>query len=88
MVGTGASAYDAKTTAKWGIRKWLLYLLTHSSDNMVNFHISALLQALHYKNNYIRIQDDTLTEAETSVDLLTEVNMKKLVEIGKNLLKN
>ncbi|MCD7469299.1 Patatin-like protein 2 [Datura stramonium] len=99
-LGTGSSTimrskYNAKTAAKWGIRQWLLYggsspildLLTHASDDMVNFHISALLQALHSENNYLRVQDDTLAETDTSVDISTEVNMKKLIEIGTNLLK-
>ncbi|XP_060182459.1 patatin-like protein 2 [Lycium barbarum] len=99
-LGTGSSTkmklkYNAKTAAKWGLCKWLLYggsspildLLTHASDDMVNFHISALLQALHSENNYLRVQDDTLTETDSSVDISTEVNMRRLVEIGKNLLK-
>ncbi|OIS99329.1 PREDICTED: patatin-like protein 2 [Nicotiana attenuata] len=99
-LGTGSSTkmkpkYNAKTAAKWGICKWLLYggsspildLLTHASDDMVDFHISALLQALHSENNYLRIQDDTLNGTDSSVDISTKVNMKKLVEIGKNLLK-
>ena len=32
-------------------------------------------------------QDDTLTGDASSVDIATEVNLKKLIEIGKGLLK-
>ncbi|KAK9948861.1 hypothetical protein M0R45_004420 [Rubus argutus] len=44
-------------------------------------------ESLNCKNNYIRIQDDNLSGEESSVDIATEKNLKRLVEIGKALLK-
>ncbi|XP_009590385.1 patatin-like protein 2 [Nicotiana tabacum] len=98
-LGTGSPKvkpkYNATTAIKWGLCRWLLNggsspivdVLTQASDDMVNLPLSALLQALHSENNYLRIQDDTLSRTNSSVDISTKDNMDKLVEIGKNLLK-
>ncbi|KAF2309869.1 hypothetical protein GH714_005427 [Hevea brasiliensis] len=43
--------------------------------------------ALHSEENYIRIQDDTLTGNLSSVDIATEENLKNLVKVGEELLK-
>nr|GEV74842.1 patatin-like protein 2 [Tanacetum cinerariifolium] len=50
-------------------------------------YISVFFQAVHSQNNYIRIQDDTLSGDEASVDITTKDNLMKLEQIGKNLLK-
>lgn len=54
---------------------------------MVDFHLSAVTQALHSEDNYLRIQDDTLNGTDSSVDIATKENLQKLCEIGQNLLK-
>ncbi|PWA49382.1 PATATIN-like protein 4 [Artemisia annua] len=98
-IGTGASKevkpYNAKMESKWGIFDWLIQngsnpiidVFTQASGDMVDNHISVFIQAVHSQNNYIRIQDDTLSGDEASVDITTEDNLLKLEEIGKNLLE-
>ncbi|GJZ50910.1 patatin-like protein 2, partial [Tanacetum coccineum] len=98
-IGAGASKdvgpYNAKMESKWGIFGWLVQngstpivdVFTHASGDMVDNHISVFFQAVHSQNNYIRIQDDTLSGDEASVDITTKDNLMKLEQIGKNLLK-
>ncbi|XP_049392749.1 patatin-like protein 2 [Solanum stenotomum] len=98
-VGTGSAKveqkYNAKIASKWGVLGWLLNggstpivdVFTQASGDMVDFHISVVFQALHSEENYLRIQDDTLSGTDSSVDISTKENMNKLVEIGTNLLK-
>nr|XP_009627385.2 patatin-like protein 2 [Nicotiana tomentosiformis] len=98
-IGTGSAKveqkYNAKIASKWGILGWLLNggstpivdVFTQASGDMVDLHISVVFQSLHSEENYLRIQDDTLTGTDSSVDIATKENMDKLVEIGKTLLK-
>ncbi|GJX92586.1 retrotransposon protein, putative, ty1-copia subclass [Tanacetum coccineum] len=62
-------------------------VFTHASGDMVDNHISVFFQAVHSQNNYIRIQDDTLSGDEASVDITTKDNLIKLEQIGKNSQK-
>ncbi|KAL9312988.1 hypothetical protein ACSQ67_018440 [Phaseolus vulgaris] len=98
-LGTGTPKnehkFNAKMAAKWGLFDWLtnsgstplIDVLTHSSADMVDFHLATVTQALHSKNNYLRIQDDTLTGVDASLDIATKENMEKLSQIGDRLLK-
>ncbi|KAI3439704.1 Patatin [Psidium guajava] len=98
-IGTGMpkieQKYNAKMAAKWGTLGWLLHggsvplvdVFTMASADMVDFHISAVFQALHSEDNYLRIQEDTLTGKDSSVDIATKENLEKLVHIGERLLK-
>uniref|UniRef100_A0A2N9FTS4 Patatin n=1 Tax=Fagus sylvatica TaxID=28930 RepID=A0A2N9FTS4_FAGSY len=98
-LGTGMpkqeQLYNANMAAKWGTLGWLLHgdsaplidLFTQASGDMVDLHISLVFQALHSQENYLRIQDDTLTSVEASVDICTTKNLEKLVHIGESLLK-
>uniref|UniRef100_A0A2N9H8F2 Patatin n=1 Tax=Fagus sylvatica TaxID=28930 RepID=A0A2N9H8F2_FAGSY len=98
-LGTGAAKHEEKYTAtaasKWGLVNWLydngatplLDVYGDASSDMVDFHVSTLFPALGCKNNYLRIQDDTLTGDSSSVDIATTENLQRLVEIGKELLK-
>ncbi|EMS48005.1 hypothetical protein TRIUR3_01852 [Triticum urartu] len=49
----------------------------------------VLFQALHchYDRRYLRIQDDELTGETASVDVSTTENLKRLIDVGKALLK-
>ena len=70
-IGTGTAKNEEKINgqiaAKWGLLDWLAYngstpltdVFTQSSAYMVDFHLSAVTQALHSEDNYLRIQDDT-----------------------------
>ncbi|KAK7383112.1 hypothetical protein VNO78_28781 [Psophocarpus tetragonolobus] len=98
-IGTGTTKneekFNAQMAAKWGLLDWLTHsgttplidVFTQSSADMVDFHLSAVTQAHHSEDNYLRIQDDTLTGTESSVDIATKENLEKLCEIGENLLK-
>ncbi|WOG90688.1 hypothetical protein DCAR_0309932 [Daucus carota subsp. sativus] len=98
-LGTGCAKieekYNADSAAKWGVLGWLIHqgstplvdVFTQASGDMVDYHISVLTQALHSEENYLRIQDDTLTGIDSSVDISTKGNLEKLVGIGENLLK-
>ncbi|KAI8554511.1 hypothetical protein RHMOL_Rhmol05G0104600 [Rhododendron molle] len=98
-LGTGSAKteekYDAKKAAKWGILGWLVNggssplvdTFTRASGDMVDIHLSTAFQALRSENNYLRIQDDTLSGQVSSVDIATMKNLKKLVKVGEGLLK-
>ncbi|KAG6786533.1 hypothetical protein POTOM_008139 [Populus tomentosa] len=98
-LGTGSpkaqEKYKATEAAKWGLLGWLtsggstpvIDAFSHASADMVDLHISVVLQALHSENNYLRIQDDTLSREECSVDIATKTNLEDLVKVGERLLK-
>ncbi|KAK1392484.1 Patatin [Heracleum sosnowskyi] len=98
-LGTGSAKkehkYDAKSAAKWGVFGWFLHqgstpvvdVFTQASSDMVDRDISLVTQALKCEEFYLRIQEDELKEKESSVDISTKENLKKLVNIGKKLLK-
>ncbi|KAK9902897.1 hypothetical protein M0R45_001412 [Rubus argutus] len=98
-LGTGAAKFEGKYTAaaasKWGLINWmfnngstpLVDIFSDASSDMVDIHVSTLFQSLNAKDNYLRIQDDNLSGEESSMDIATEKNLKRLVEIGKELLK-
>ncbi|XP_076902537.1 patatin-like protein 1 [Bidens hawaiensis] len=97
-IGTGApketKQYNAKMASKWGLFGWLLHngsnpiidVFTQASADMVDTHVSVFFQAVHSQQNYLRIQEDTLSGDEALVDVATKENMAKLEEIGENLL--
>nr|XP_027064854.1 patatin-like protein 2 [Coffea arabica] len=98
-LGTGTAKeegkYDAEQAAKWGILGWLtsggstplVDVFSQASSDMVDFHLSTIFQTLQSEENYLRIQDDTLTGDLASVDVATEENLQNLVKVGENLLK-
>ncbi|XP_047151212.1 patatin-like protein 1, partial [Vigna umbellata] len=98
-LGTGTPKnehkFNAKIAAKWGLLDWLtnsgssplIDVLTHSSGDMVDFHLATVTRALNSEKNYLRIQDDTLTGTDASTDIATKKNMEKLSQIGERLLK-
>ncbi|KAK2391661.1 patatin protein [Trifolium repens] len=45
------------------------------------------IKPMEYSHNYLRIQDDTLTGIDSSVDIAKKKNLDKLCEIGERLLK-
>ncbi|KAK3423128.1 hypothetical protein EUGRSUZ_F00016 [Eucalyptus grandis] len=87
--------YNASGAAKWGVLRWLcgnggsplVDVFMQASTDMVDFHLSAVFQALHLEANYLRIQDDTLSGAVASVDIATKENLNDLVRTGEALLK-
>ncbi|XP_028791645.1 patatin-like protein 2 [Neltuma alba] len=98
-LGTGTpkneKRFTAQLAAKWGLLGWLSHggstplvdVFTQSSADMVDFHVATITQALQCEDRYLRIQDDTLTGTESSVDIATKENLQKLEQIGERLLK-
>lgn len=98
-LGTGApkneQKFNATMASKWGLLDWLtnsgsnplIDIFSQSSADLVDFHLATVTQALNSQNNYLRIQDDTLTGTSSSVDIATKENLDKLCQIGENLLK-
>ncbi|XP_042495719.1 patatin-like protein 2 [Macadamia integrifolia] len=98
-IGTGAAKIEQKYTAhkaaKWGAIDWihnegstpLVSVFTQASADMVDLHLGVVFQALHSEDNYLRIQDDTLTGTVSSVDIATKENLDNLVKVGEELLK-
>ncbi|KAF3446684.1 hypothetical protein FNV43_RR11864 [Rhamnella rubrinervis] len=98
-LGTGSpkveEKFDAHEAAKWGVLGWLtsdhstplIDIFTQASSDLADFFLSTVFQSLHSDKHYLRIQDDTLVGAVSSVDIATEENLNNLVEVGEKLLK-
>ncbi|XP_031117083.1 patatin-like protein 1 [Ipomoea triloba] len=98
-VGTGTAKnehkYDAQTAAKWGLFGWLFNAksspltdtFSDAATDMVDFHNCVVFQSLQSQDNYLRIQDDTLTGDLSSVDIATSENLENLVKVGEGLLE-
>ncbi|CAI9110151.1 OLC1v1010127C2 [Oldenlandia corymbosa var. corymbosa] len=97
-IGTGSARNDHKFTsakaAKWGLFGWLydggstplLTAFSQASADMVDLHNARVFQALQSENNYLRIQDATLTGTLTSATAATKENLDNLVKVGQSLL--
>ncbi|MBA0565902.1 hypothetical protein Golob_010757 [Gossypium lobatum] len=97
-LGTGSpkseGKYHANMAAKWGLLGWLtsehstplVDIFMQASSDMVDFHIATVFQALQSENSYLRIQDDTLSQQISSVDIATKENLENLVKVGEELL--
>ncbi|KAJ3704977.1 hypothetical protein LUZ61_008682 [Rhynchospora tenuis] len=97
-LGTGSNKseekFSAQEAAKWGIFGWLSHngaspivdIFNYASADMVDIHLAVLFQALRSEENYLRIQDDALTGSTISMDDSSMENMRKLIEIGSDLL--
>ncbi|XP_030472236.1 patatin-like protein 2 [Syzygium oleosum] len=98
-LGTGAAKHEEKYSAtkasKWGLIPWIFHngftplvdVFTEASSDMVDIHMSTLFQCLSSEQNYLRIQDDTLSGDESSLDNASRENLDRLVEIGEKLLQ-
>ncbi|KAI7736452.1 hypothetical protein M8C21_011847 [Ambrosia artemisiifolia] len=98
-IGTGTpkfqEKYDATQSSSWGVLGWLagggstplVDVFTQASGDMVDYHVSTVFQALHSTENYLRIQDDTLSGELATLDLATQENLENLVKVGERLLK-
>ncbi|KAL5773604.1 hypothetical protein ACOSQ2_013528 [Xanthoceras sorbifolium] len=90
-LGTGTAhkqdiKYSTIRASKWGSLNWvynwgnkpLFDIFVDASCDMVDFHVSTLFQTFGCKENYLRIQDDTLAGDAKSVDMSTKENMVNL----------
>ncbi|KAL9264547.1 Patatin-like protein [Drosera capensis] len=97
-LGTGSPRtevkYTAEEAAKWGVIGWLaksganplIDIFQRGSSDMVDYHLAAVFKALHSDDNYIRVQDDTLSPEIATVDGATPENLAGLVKAGEALL--
>ncbi|XP_076959299.1 patatin-like protein 3 [Bidens hawaiensis] len=97
-LGTGTQKhtpkFDAKMVSKWGVIGWLtnqgstplIDAFTQASADLVDIHNNTVFEALNSVDNYLRIQDDTLTGDLASTDIATKENLDGLVKIGERLL--
>ncbi|XP_047311593.1 patatin-like protein 2 [Impatiens glandulifera] len=99
-LGTGEAKmeqrFSADQVSNWGIFSWIINMkgsspiidcFSAASSDMVDIHVSTLFQAVHAQDNYLRIQEDSLTGDSSSLDVATSENLNRLVEIGDELLK-
>ncbi|KAE8659095.1 Patatin-like protein 2 [Hibiscus syriacus] len=98
-LGTGSPKYEEKynasVAAKWGVLGWLtgehstplVDIFMDASSDMIDFHIATVFQALQSEKSYLRIQDDTLSQQMSSVDIATKENLENLVKVGEELLR-
>ncbi|XP_057962409.1 patatin-like protein 2 [Malania oleifera] len=86
---------DANT---WGLIKWLFQeengkkfkplvdVFSTAMDDMVDIYMSMFFQSFDSKDNYLRIQYDSLKYNETAVDDSSGDHLKKLESYGNDLL--
>ncbi|KAK8556777.1 hypothetical protein V6N13_064781 [Hibiscus sabdariffa] len=100
-LGTGsapfAEKYNADMISKWSLVDWVIQLpqrytplmesVTGGTSDMVDYSIAARFQSVLAKENYLRIQENTLTGDAAQSDIATDENMKNLIDIGEKLLK-
>ncbi|MCL7024015.1 hypothetical protein MKW94_000950 [Papaver nudicaule] len=98
-LGTGSSKmakkYNSKMAAKWGMFGWLVSKggsplidsFMSASGDMVDLHMSYIFRSSRCEDNYLRIQDDSLSGDASSTDRATKKNLEMLVKIGERLLK-
>ncbi|KAE8126162.1 hypothetical protein FH972_020906 [Carpinus fangiana] len=98
-IGTGSSKakqkYNSHNAAKWGLFSWLIRrgsspivdAFTQSSAYMVDLNLSTIFGTNCSEECFLRIQDDTLSGAVSSVDIATKKNLDDLVKFGERLLK-
>ncbi|XP_062075379.1 patatin-like protein 2 [Humulus lupulus] len=98
-LGTGSAKreekYNAAKASEWGLLSWIfdngstpiIDIFGDASSDIVDLLVSTHFQSRHHRNNYLRIQDDTLVGDESSVDIATTENLQRLVEIGNKLLE-
>ncbi|KAF4355841.1 hypothetical protein F8388_004127 [Cannabis sativa] len=99
-LGTGSSKqcekFEAGDGKTWGLYKWfkgpkgttpLMDVVLTAMDDMVDIYMSVFFGASSFKDNYLRVQVDSLKYTEASTDNSKQENLENLVKIGNELLK-
>lgn len=99
-LGTGSSKRDEKFEVgdgkSWGLYKWfmgpegttpLIDVVLTAMDDMVDIYMSIFFRSSGFKDNYLRVQVDSLNYTEASTDNSKRENLENLVKIGNELLK-
>ncbi|XP_060671922.1 patatin-like protein 2 [Ziziphus jujuba] len=98
-IGTGSCKRSNKLEVgeakEWGLVKWfmgsykttpLMDVFTTAMDDMVDIYTSLFYGICGFKENYLRIQDDSLSLTEASMDNSSKDNLEKLKDIADKLL--
>ncbi|OMO96216.1 Patatin/Phospholipase A2-related protein [Corchorus olitorius] len=99
-LGTGSTkryTHMNVTYSDWGPFEWLLQglgdgsipivdVLMTANDAIADMYLSGLFQATSFKDNYLRIQTDTLTITEAAMDNSSTDHLENLEKIGNELL--
>ncbi|OMO71996.1 Patatin/Phospholipase A2-related protein [Corchorus capsularis] len=99
-LGTGSTKRHNNlqvTNSNWGPYEWLLQglhigsipivdVLMTANDAIADIYLSDLFQATSFKDNYLRIQTDTLTMTEAAMDNSSTDHLENLEKIGNELL--
>ncbi|KAJ7942495.1 Patatin, partial [Quillaja saponaria] len=88
--------YTVEQAAQWSAIDWLFNLSTFDSPllnilgavgtDMVDIHVETLFQSHDTAQNYLRVEDDSLTGDALSADKATPENLENLKKIGIELL--
>ncbi|EFJ09415.1 hypothetical protein SELMODRAFT_129996 [Selaginella moellendorffii] len=93
--GNQTVSYTAKEIATWGPLGWVVHqngapiisIFSNASSDMVDYTISSLFRLGVCEQNFLRIQTSELEGSIAEVDNSSLENLKKLVTVGKGLLK-
>ncbi|XP_028808750.1 patatin-like protein 2 [Neltuma alba] len=93
--------YDADDAAKWGPLRWVLNIRLvpsisitsplsefafSGSSSTTDYHLVSLFHGLQADDNYLRVQDDTLTPEMAKPDNSKPDNLQNLEDFAENLL--
>ncbi|KAL7102635.1 hypothetical protein ACP275_08G130800 [Erythranthe tilingii] len=94
QIDGGIAANDPKAS-KWSSIRWLknrkskplLDAACRAIQDITDLYSSVFAEDVYSSGNFLRIQDETLVGATSSVDIATKKNLKDLVKVGEKLLK-
>ncbi|KAK6232947.1 hypothetical protein SCA6_003020 [Theobroma cacao] len=99
-LGTGSSKSDEKLEVgdgqSWGLFSWfmgpngtnpLFDVVLTATDDMVDIYLSVFFQGSSFKDNYLRIQIDSLKYTQAAADNSSQENLQNLEKIANELLK-
>ncbi|OMO96194.1 Patatin/Phospholipase A2-related protein [Corchorus olitorius] len=99
-LGTGSSKRDEKLEVgdgkTWGLFSWfmgpngtnpLFDVVLTAMDDMVDIYLSVFFQNSRFKDNYLRIQIDSLKYTQAATDNSSIENLENLEKIANELLK-
>ncbi|KAK3200720.1 hypothetical protein Dsin_024135 [Dipteronia sinensis] len=99
-LGTGSSKKDIQFKVgdgkQWGFVSWLcnsdgrmpfIDIIFNAMDDMVEIYMSIFFKSSAFRDNYLRIQIDSLKYSEYESDNSKKENLENLARIGNDLLK-
>ncbi|XVE89963.1 hypothetical protein DITRI_Ditri20bG0038600 [Diplodiscus trichospermus] len=99
-LGTGSSKRDEKLEVgdgkSWGLFSWfmgpngtnpLFDVVLTATDDMVDIYLSVFFHGSSFKDNYLRIQIDSLKYTQAATDNSNKENLENLEKIANELLK-